>query len=302
MQNNLKLLLLALLSILTPISLLAQDNIKEVLTFTDEVSGMAIDPAGQIYIVSPAGGKITRFNPETKEKSVFGGFGSSNALFDAPTDIDPTNGLVIYVADAGRRKVLRFSSEMRLQEQLSATSSQAHANNPTNLDNETIFENNQDTFSPERISVTETGQIFAIDPNQGKLFSWGPSGEFQPDIFGLLDQGYQPTDILAGENRLYVLNENPSGILIFDHLGNYQRTLAGGHLRNIISLGWHFGQLWIIQTDKISTFDPEAGLINAFKVPNILKGARIIDAIPYGEFIFWLTSHKLIKQQIETSN
>lgn len=81
---------------------------------------LAADEAGRLYVVDGADATVrvlASASPVPGDAPVepgrFGGRGTGPEALLAPAGLDPTNGLVLYVADEGRGEVVRLSTEGR---------------------------------------------------------------------------------------------------------------------------------------------------------------------------------------------
>ena len=77
---------------------------QPIASFEDAVS-LSIDPAGLIYVVDAGSQSVVRLDQEGRVVDSLGGGGSGQYQLFQPADVDPTNGLEIYVADSGNSRV-----------------------------------------------------------------------------------------------------------------------------------------------------------------------------------------------------
>ena len=82
-----------------------------VLARFDNARALAVDPRGRLYVADAARDVVSVLGPGGRQKMVLGGSGTRAGEFDTPSDVDPSNGQVILVADAYNGRVQRFSEE-----------------------------------------------------------------------------------------------------------------------------------------------------------------------------------------------
>src|SRR5690606_17631435 len=91
--------------------------VTEIARFRDART-LAADPAGRLYVVDAAEAAVVVLTPEGAPLQTFGGPGTGDYGLLEPSGIDPTNGLELFVADAGNARLQRFSIDGRLIESI----------------------------------------------------------------------------------------------------------------------------------------------------------------------------------------
>ncbi len=88
----------------------AQEPLSPIASFLD-ARALAVDPAGRVYVVDAGRDAVVVLDGRGLPLAVVGGPGAESGQFDDPAAIDPTNGLLLVVADAGNGRLQYFSRD-----------------------------------------------------------------------------------------------------------------------------------------------------------------------------------------------
>ncbi|HYE95075.1 MAG TPA: NHL repeat-containing protein [Rubricoccaceae bacterium] len=228
----------------------------EVLRFGSEGTGagrfedarsVAVDGDGRVYVAEYSGGRV----------QVFDSLGRFQTQWMADTDMPlrdlaaDRNGTV-YVVQRGRIRRYEGATGRRLDDvpsrvnqfdavrvaldgTLWATSGRANIVHLTTdgeiLQTIDLHEAVGDRADPERVAVSGTGDVYALDNWTGEVYHFDASGRFV-DRFGGEGEGEgsmdQPADLaIDGRGRVYV-SDLGEGIKVFDASGHYIDRFGGG--------------------------------------------------------------------------
>ncbi|MXW63728.1 MAG: hypothetical protein F4Y00_02965 [Bacteroidetes bacterium SB0662_bin_6] len=223
-----------------------------------DARAIGVDPFGGVYVADAGRDVIYTMNGRGGRSAVLGGPGSQEGAFDDPVDVDPTNGLVLYVADAGNRRIQIFSRSgaylgavplMRTDEDISAR----------------VTYRRQDEAAadysfgiPVAVATSSANEIFAVDADRGVVRKWDqdrrPAG-----VIGGIDAGrgalVDPVDIAVGADRLlYVADRGAESLMVYDQYGTFVRTIGSGlaGLRAVVVDG---GRVYAVLAHSLVAYD-----------------------------------------------
>lgn len=209
-------------------------NFESVASFEDAIA-ISSSPAGVIYVVDQGSSSIHELNERGDFVKELGGPGVSAGQFDEPMDIDPTNGLILVVADAGNGRIQRFSSEFLFLESMQVGDYERI--NSTISASQPRYRQGQNgeltgTGRPIAVRTMADNRMFALDAEEQVVVEWDQDrnvkqviGEFSEGEGALID----PVSIeLGAEGLLFVLDNGYESIRVYDTFGGYLRTMGNG--------------------------------------------------------------------------
>ena len=198
-----------------------------------EATRLAADPAGRLYVTDAGEQVVYQLSSEGDLLFKAGRPGGGEGQFDVPMDVDPTNGLVIVVADTENGRLQSFSSEFRF------------------LDAHYLYENATSYRVGESGTLQETGarpiavassrdqSVFVLDADLSLVLKWDRERVLEARI-GDYDQGEgalaDPRDLVVTEMNLYVLDAGLDRVQVYDHFGGFEGPLAIGQVQQARSL------------------------------------------------------------------
>lgn len=262
-----------------------------------EAKALAIDPSGILFVVDAGSENLQSFEPLGKPIQTYGGPGTANGQFDEPTDIDPTNGLLWVVADAGNSRLQRFSRKFQHLESLQVARVTRFTPGVTertaNIGGEGSVQE-ADGF-PIAVVVTRTSETFAIDAAQNVVLKWDASRRRQQAIGGF-DSGegalVEPIALAANDNSLFVADRELASVLAYDFFGGYERTFAPGRAEEVKALAVVEQDLWIVLPNKVMIYEAQGGLRSVLDVD---MGEELVDVDFYAGYVYFLTSTRLLR-------
>ena len=198
----------------------------------DEAAALAVDPSGVIYVVDRGSNSIKILKSTGSVDRELGGPGAGEGQFYGPADIDPTNGLVLVVADAGNGRIQRFSSEFLFLESLpvNGISEASQGRRPHYRQRE------QDLIEgsggqPIAVRTSQNNTMYAIDAAENVVLKWDVDRNLEYAI-GAYDQGQgallEPAAIALEATALYVADRGHEAIFVYDAFGGFDRSMAEG--------------------------------------------------------------------------
>jgi hypothetical protein len=225
-----------------------------------EARAMGVDQYGLLYVVDAGDATIRQLDPTGEVLATMGGPGKGDYEFDDPSDIDPSNGVVFLIADAGNNRVKRFSREFLHLESIPLDVSSL---NPS-AGRGGFRENDGSPLEyvqgrPIAVAGTMSGEIYAIDEEEGVVVKWNPSRDVSR-VFGSYGDGagalVEPVALaLDVEGNVYVGDRGHGAILVFDRFGAYIRRLADGHAATVAGLAAFRDGLLVVLADRILVYD-----------------------------------------------
>jgi len=266
----------------------------QVLAAFEEATSLAVDPAGRLYVTDAGTDAVVHLTGDGAVLARYGGPGTQPGAFDDPSDLDPTNGLVLYVADAGNARIQRFAQAFQFLEALPIGAEDAHAQ--PSYGRQGGNASNGGTGHPIAVAVSDADALYAIDAVRGHVVQWdAPRRESR--IIGGFDAGpdalVDPVDLAVdAEGRLFVVDRGRDAIVIFDMFGNVLTMLAEGRAARVEALRVVGGALWLIEPDAVQVIGPSGVLGRRWTVQ---LDAPLVDAARYGAHTYLLTPNQLVR-------
>jgi hypothetical protein len=179
---------------------------------------------------------LIKLAPDGRRLAELGGPGSAEGQFDEPAGVDPTNGLVLVVADAGNGRIQRFSREFLFLEMLpvgsvDAMQQAAFARRPHYRQRE------QDLVGfgsgrPIAVATSADNDMFVLEESERVVIKWDADRKLER-VIGSYDQGagalVQPVDLaLESGGTLYVADRGLESVQVYDAFGSYERSIGQG--------------------------------------------------------------------------
>ncbi len=262
-----------------------------------EARALAVDPAGRLYVVDAGQDAVLQLDAGGRTLAVVGGPGSGEGEFDQPADVDPTNGLVLVVADAGNSRLQRFSRTFLPLESLpvaridrftpGAATRTAHIGQQGSVA--------EADGRPVAVATSSANETFAVDAAQKIVLKWDASRRFERAVGGF-DAGegalVDPVALAADAQTLFVADRGQAAVLVYDLFGGYVRTLAPGRAADVQALNVAGGRLWIVLPRRILVYETRGRLLRTLDVD---LGEPLVDALRFGDAAYLLTPTRLLR-------
>lgn len=271
---------------------------QTVLAQFEEASALEIDPKGRLY-VADAGQNVVRIvDREGTVLATLGDSGTRAGEFDGPTDLDPTNGQTLLVADGGNGRIQRFSADLQYLEAMPVGSSFSQ-------DEQRIFDDGRDGSTvqgdgrPVAVVSTDGDQTFVVDGRENVVVAFDEQRRperIAGDAGGQIGTPQEPVALaLDGNRRLYVGDRAQRTVLAYDLFGTFVKRLSTPPLPDLQALSMQRGRLWIVCPDRVFVWNPETNTTveHAVDVPTPL-----LDAARRGDELFLLTATHLYRRTL----
>lgn len=262
----------------------------------DEARRVAVDPAGKLYVADTGRDGVVRLRPDGGIEAILGGPGAGEGQFDDPMDVDPTNGLVLIVADAGNGRLQRFSRDFLFLEALPVPAArglvQGRARSLSYRPDDSEVDDPAEG-RPIAVVSTASNETFAIDELQGQVLLWDAARRLV-DVIGGFGAGVgrliQPVALAADDRALYVADQGHDAVLVYDLKGQYMTTFAAGQARDVQSVAVAQEEVWIVLPELLLVYDQQGRLLRRVRV---LVDEPLQDVAVRGEQIWVLTATAL---------
>lgn len=147
-----------------------------------------------LFIVEQGRNRILKIDERGVRTDSLGRRGLGDYRFDAPSSIDATNGLQIFVADRNNARVQIFERRLSYLSTITPPSDRQGIN--------PVF------FRPEAIAVNNFGDIFVYDAESEQLLKYDRNGRFQLSVsLSVFDLELPIRSITSFEDRLFLLEK-----------------------------------------------------------------------------------------------
>ena len=272
----------------------------EVLATFDEARALGVDASGKLYVVDAGKDAVLQLGPDGGLLASLGGPGAHDGQFDAPADIDPTNGLLWIVADAGNSRLQRFSRTFLHMETLPVARIDRFTPGVAGRTVPVGEERGLDDADGRPIAVitSNANEIFAIDEAQGLVLKWDASRRLERAVGGY-DAGegtlVDPVALAVDATSLYVADRGQAAVLVYDLFGGYIRTLAPGRAEDVRALTVARDALWIVLPERLLIYQTRGRLLRTL---DVRLGEPLIDVAHYGEATYLLTATRLLRTRL----
>jgi hypothetical protein len=288
---------------LGPLSLCAQSAVDTVLTAEDlrrlasfdEATALGVDPSGRLYVADGGQDVIVQLAPDGMVEERHGGPGVQPGAFDRPAAIDPSNGLMLYVADAGNARIQRFARSFQFLEALPVGPPSGVPVGPS-YDSRDANPTERGTGTPVDVVVSPDDAVYVIDADHRQVLVWDDQ-RHTPHVIGGFNAGAgalaDPVALALGpDQRLYVADRGRDAIVVFDAFGNYVTTYAEGRVAEAVSLQVVNDTLWLVSDRVIQSIDPSGRLGRRWTAA---LDEPLIDATWHAGFMYLLTAQRLYR-------
>lgn len=278
-------------------SVITPDHVEPLASF-EEATALAVDPAGRLYVTDAGADVVVQLAADGRVMERAGRTGSRPGAFDEPADVDPTNGLSIFVADAGNARVQRFAQSFRFLESI-----------PVGGDGDrqafSSYDREDDAFTggsgrPVAVASTDADEVYVIDAARGEVVEWGRGRRLERTI-GAFDEGAGALDepvalALGRERRLYVADRGRNAVVVYDAFGSFITTVADGQAADAQHLLVVDGRLWLVRSDGVQVYDAHGRRERQWTVR---LDAPLVDVARHRAATYLLTSDTLYRLGIQ---
>ena len=271
----------------------------------EDATGVGAVPGGPVYVSDAGRNVIVRLppgeRPDTSREAGLGGPGGAVGQFDAPADVDPTNGLVIVVADAGNGRLQRFSDEFRHLETLPVGRGYAAGGDaPARpvFDARTGDTNDLGGGRPVAAREPAGDATYALDAAAGHVLKWEDQRRTVRVVGGFSDgEGVlrDPVDLAVGsDGTLYVADAGRGAVMTYDRFGSFLVARARGLAGNARAVAaGPSGRLYLARPRSVLVFGREGRLLRRVRLRLPAPAGAVVDVAPAERGLYVLTPQAL---------
>lgn len=223
----------------------------------DHPADIAIDSAGDLWVLDTYNYRVQHFDPEGDYLGSFGTLGSANGQLYAPTAIaiDPQDNL--WVADTGNDRIQKFNPAGQYLAKF-GTAGSAEGN----------------LEAPEGLAIDPKGNIWVADTGNNRVQKFSAAGAFIKAI-GLSGPGdlHEPLSIdVSAEGEVFIADSGHDRVAVFDEAGEFLRGFGAigygnGQFRTSDGLEVDAqGNVWVgdERNERVELFDSEGNYVTQF--------------------------------------
>lgn len=235
----------------------------------DDAQAIEADPFGALYVADAGRHVVVKLDTSGAFIERIGGPGSREGAFDRPLDVDPTNGLVLLVADTGNNRIQLYSRSHAFLGSIPLTAGEAAQVTYRRQD---VDQRSMGTGRPISVASFGSNEIVAIDSDRNAVLKWNENRRLTR-VIGDVDAGEgmlaEPVSLWTDdESLIYVADRGRRAILVFDHFGSYVRTIGAERLAGIVAVSGYDDEVFAVFPDRIQIYNRE-GRIERTIVPSI---------------------------------
>ncbi len=269
-------------------------EVTEVARFRD-ARALAADPAGRLYVVEAAESAVVVLDARGLPVASLGGPGSGDYSFLEPHDVDPANGLDLFVADAGNARIQRLSADGRFIETIPVPVGDPERMRP---DRPADPSDPAQRGRPVAVAVGPAGSLYAVEAERGVVLRWDTgrrlSRRLGADGSGALAD---PTDlVVSGDGRVFVADAGLGAVLVYDDLGALVRAVPGEAAGGVVAVGLAPSQdgarLLVVGPRAVAVHRADGGLVEVIRVGG---SEPLVGAAVSGGVLHMLTPTRLLR-------
>jgi hypothetical protein len=201
-----------------------------------------VDVYGNLFVLNADDNTLSLYDREYKRVALVGGLVWDEGRFDRPASVWARNGMDVFVADYGNRRVQRFDRVLRFVSLLGGVDAGGEL---------------PGFGYPTDVALSRLGELFVCDNDNKSVLKIGKSGSIEKTIGGY-DAGkgrlLNPSRIEIGpRDNLYVLDGRR--ILVFDAFGNFVRDLYEGVTREPREIFADGSRIAVLDGGRLYIFD-----------------------------------------------
>lgn len=184
----------------------------------DEPRNVALDAQGRLYVVASGGYALLRLDGALLHTEELGGPGVGGKAFGELADVDPTNGLLLVLADAGNGAIVRYSGEFKWLGTSRPSEPAERAGDPL----PGAFADDRASVRPVAVATSRTRETFFVDEMGARVVKLNAAQQYERTIGGYGERAAPlvlPTDVATWEDVVYVLDAGTNEVVSFDLFG-----------------------------------------------------------------------------------
>jgi DNA-binding beta-propeller fold protein YncE len=272
-----------------------EGEVESIATF-EEARSLGVDPNRVLYVTDVRQSTVTAVTPDGRVLVTLGGRGTEAGAFDEPADVDPTNGLEIFVADAGNGRVQHFSRNGKYVEALPIgrvdPGDRTSARQP-------LFDAGRDGSDaradgrPIAVASTPNGDVFVLDARENAVIRFDRQRRPEPFAGGFdAREGrlVEPVAMALSGQTVFVADAGIGGIVAYDRFGTPEgRIRLDQTPRSLVAGG---PSLWAVSPNRILVIDTRRQQVVG-QIP-VRLDEPIVDAARVDRILALLTPTRLL--------
>lgn len=259
----------------------------------DDAQALAVDPRGRLYVADAGRDVVEILDAEGEPRDVIGGSGTRAGEFDVPSDVDPTNGQLLLVADTYNGRLQRFSEEGQYLESLPIGRPDRRAGDGWGFENRREGDPVRGDGRPIAVARDDDESIFVLDERGRQLLKWTDLGGAKR-IVGGRARLRDPVALAIGDARqLYVADAGQEAVLVYDSFGTFRRRVPAPPLPNVQALTVHRGRLHIVSADTVRIWDRSDAQMTEHSVD---LAEPLVDVARSDGDVYVLTESRLLRK------
>ena len=206
----------------------------------EDARALARDPQGALYVADAGAATVVVLSSDGVPRRTLGGPGTGDYAFLDPSGLDPSNGLVLTVADTGNGRLQRFSHDGRLLETVAVPTARTDRDQSFGARDTPGDDRRLGPGRPLAVASAVTGELFAIEETEGVVLRWDDRHDVDRVVGGRgAGEGSLKSPVglaLGPDGRLFVADRGHAAVLVYDAFGHYLRRIGDGQLADIAAI------------------------------------------------------------------
>lgn len=262
-----------------------------------EAQALSVDPLGRLYVADAGRDVVVVLDEDGAVQEELGGSGTRAGEFDTPSDVDPTNGHTLLVADTRNGRIQRFSAERQYLEAVPV-------GEPSDSeDARRVFDDGRDGAAvqgrgrPIAVASNSGDETYVLDERDAVVLKWDDRRQPERIVGGLASQDATlraPVALaLDGSRRLYVADAEQAAVFAYDGFGTFIERLPLPAVPDVRALTMHQGTLWIVCSERVLVWNRATESLTEHAVD---LEAPLVDAARVEDRLYLLTSSRLVQR------
>ncbi len=265
----------------------------------EDARSLALDAQGMLYVTDAGASTVIVLSANGVPLRTLGGPGTGDYAFLGPADLDPTNGLVLTVADTGNGRIQRFSRDGRLLDTLPVpTGRNDRAGQPFGTRDTAGDDRRLGQGRPVAVASAVTGELFVVEETEGVVLRFDDRRDFDRVVGGMdAGEGALRTPIglaLGPEGRLFVADRGRAAVLVYDAFGQYLRRIGNGQLAGVVAVAVVGERLAVVLPHTVRLYDLDGRLLATLAIPT---DEPLVDVAGTTEALYLLTPTRLFRSE-----
>lgn len=266
----------------------AQNGVDPIARF-ESATALAADPFGNLYIIDQGAGTLIRLPQDGSAPESVGG---PSSRVREPRAVDPTNGLLILVADGSTGRIHRFARSLAWTGELGIEPQSRQEPGAV----ESARSGRHTTREVGALVSTRTGSVFVLDASSRRLEVFDERNRLIRSIGPFETEGTVIVDPVAlctdGRDQVAVLDTGIPAIIFFDAFGSETHAMPLPVVPTSSSITCDGGTVRV-HTDRFALHVTTDGVTRVSYPPGI--DATVVATIRVGEYEYLLTERTLYR-------